>query len=276
MKRIVSFVLVAMIGISACAQKLKVAVETPGTLSAQLSGAEGVESIVVSGSIDVSDLLALRGLPKLRKVDMRKVKNIIIGDSAFFGMKQLESVRLPKYLQKIGRSAFEGCESLKYVECPGYLEELPERMFCGCVSLDRLDILNSRITRIGTAALMNSGIGLIPLPKMLTTIGNFAFAGCEKIEMIHIPMWVGTIGQRAFANCKRLRGIVLRMDTPPVCAADAFVGIEACTLYVRHPEFFRDREPWSTINMSYDNYNGDELRSFDQSDIRDLKQNLKR
>ncbi len=258
------------------AQKLKVSVAEAGTLSEKLVGNEQIESIVVTGRIDDSDLRALRRLPRLKKVDLRKVKNVVLGDSAFFGMSQLESCRLPKYLQKLGCSAFEGCVRLKYVECSGYMEELPERMFAGCKSLDRLDILNSRVTRIGRGAFMNSGIRLLPLPKMLASIGPMAFYGCEQIERVRIPMWVGQIGSLAFAGCTRLRDIVLMMDTPPACSMDAFQGVTSCTLYVRHPEFFRDRQPWSSINLSYDNYNGDELQSFDKSDITDLKKNLKK
>ena len=74
-----------------------------------------------------------------------------------------------------------------------------------------------------------------------------------------------------------LSSVLVAMLGLSACAQKLKVTVEeVCTLYVRHPEFFRDREPWSTINMSYEDYNGDELKSSAQSDIRDLKQNMKR
>lgn len=86
-----------------------------------------------------------------------------------------------------------------------------------------------------------------------------AFANCNHLEVIHIPQWVNEIGALAFANCTSLRKIVVDTENPPVCAADAFQGLDKCTLYVKHPEFFRDRSPWNKIDLTFDNYNGEEI-----------------
>ena len=276
MNRIVTLCLAFLLVLSAHGQKLKLTVDTPGTLSQQLSSAQNTTSVVLSGTLDGSDLRALRSLPHLQTVDLRKVKNLTLPDSSFFGMTHLEQVRLPRHLQRLGVSAFEGCINLHYVQCPPTLVAIPDRMFFGCMRLDRLDILHSSITHIGSAAFMQSAIRLMPLPKLLTSIGSLAFAGCDHLERVVLPMWVGSVGSMAFAHCLRLCSIVVLSDNPPACAADAFEGLDACTLHVRHPEFFRDREPWNALRLSYQAYNGSELQSFDQTDINDLKQNLRR
>ena len=261
MKRFITLFAAIVIVVSAAAQEKKINVTTAGTLSKLLGNDLNVEKLVLSGTINDSDLRYIRTLTNLRKIDLYKLKIKQIGDSAFYGMNNLEYARLPKKLVKLGRSAFEGCTKLSNIQFSQYMESVPEQMLKDCVSLDKINIYNSRILRIGKGAFMNSGVRIIPLPQDLRTIEMTAFANCKRLEMIRIPKWVLEIGALAFANCTMLRSIVVRTENPPLCAPDAFDGLENCILTVNHPELYRDRNPWNKIDLDYNEYNGNEIKA---------------
>ena len=259
MKRILILLGVALMTTAASAQKLKLNVATAGTLSTLVANSPDVEKLILSGTLNDNDLRCIRSLKNVREINLTKVKNLQLGDSAFFGMKSLEYARLPKKLNKLGRSAFEGCENLAHLDFPGHLENIPENMLKDCKSLDKIYLSNSYVKNIGKGAFMNSGLRIVAMPELLRNIEMTAFANCEKLEMIRLPKWVSEIGALAFANCKMLRSVKVENDTPPTCADDAFQGLDKCTLIVKHPEQYRDRSPWNKINLSYKNYNGEEF-----------------
>lgn len=267
MKRVLFSLVAICIAFVAEGQEVSVNLETPGTLAQQLSDAGQVEKISLSGTLSDADFAVLRQMKNLTTVDLRKVKNRQLGDSLFFGMKGLKEVRLPKKLKHLGRCTFEGCTALTFVEFPSGMDAIPDFTFKDCKMLDKLDVFNSNVDRIGKGAFMNSGIHILPLPKELRRIEMMAFMNCTRIEDIRIPKWVMEIGALAFANCTSLRDILVRTETPPACAPDAFTGLDKCTLHVMHPEFYRDRAPWNKINLDFDAYNGQELKTFDHSDI---------
>ncbi|MBR5084468.1 MAG: leucine-rich repeat domain-containing protein [Prevotella sp.] len=243
------------------AQEVKLNVPIEGTLSTLMNNSQNVERLVLTGTINDRDLKFIRTLPNLREIDLYKVKNKQMGDSAFYGMTHLEHARLPKKLVRLGVSAFEGCTRLSNIQFSDYMEAIPDQMLKDCAALDKINIYNSRILKIGKGAFMNSGVRIIPLPKELRTIEMTAFANCKRLEMIRIPQWVTEIGALAFANCTMLRSIEVRTENPPACAPDAFDGLLKCTLTVHHPELFRDRVPWNKIDLDFNEYNGNELKT---------------
>lgn len=259
MKRFFTLLAMASMVAFATAQEMIIHVSTPGTLYTLVGNGQNVEKLVLSGTLDDSDLHFIRTLPKLKKIDLYKLDNKQLGDSAFYGLKKLEYARLPKKLVRLGRSAFEGCVGLSNIQFSNYMETIPEQMLKDCVSLDKINIYNSHILSIEKGAFMNSGVRIIPLPQELRSIEMTAFANCNRLEMIRIPQWVTDIGPLAFANCKMLRSIVVRTENPPACASDAFDGLQKCTLTVNHPELYRDRHPWNKIDLDYNEYNGHEL-----------------
>jgi hypothetical protein len=267
MKRLLFFIVAVCAVLIVKGQEISVNLQAPGMLAQRMAGTEVVEKISLSGTMGDADFAVLRRLKNLTAVDLRKVKNRQLGDSLFFGMTNLKNVRLPKKLKRMGTSTFEGCTALEFVEFPSGMSEIPDFTFKDCTKLDKLDVFNSNVDRIGKGAFMNSGIRIIPLPKELRSIDMMAFMNCQRMEQIRIPRWVLEIGALAFANCTSLRDILVRTETPPTCAQDAFTGLDKCTLHVMHPEFYRDRVPWNKIDLDFRAYNGQELKTFDRSDI---------
>lgn len=57
------------------------------------------------------------------------------------------------------------------------------------------------VTAIGTKAFCECGISTITLPESITTIGDWAFLWCDKLEKVNIPEGVVSIGRQAFEGC---------------------------------------------------------------------------
>ena len=154
------------------------------------------------------------------KIDSR-VKTI--GENAFRDFKNLKEVKGLENVQTIKQYAFRGCENLKSIQS-GKTEGETESLtgidglknvvimeygaFEGCGSLTSIDLENSGITQIPTAAFIDckelKNIGNL---QKVTNIGISAFNGCKSLESIDIGSTKKIINQRAFAGCTSLTQI---------------------------------------------------------------------
>ena len=66
----------------------------------------------------------------------------------------------------------------------------------------------------------------------LTSIGNYAFAGCYVLTSIDIPYSVVTIGNYAFAACSGLTSVTVNALTPPKLGTYVFSNTNDCPIYV--------------------------------------------
>ncbi len=118
------------------------------------------------------------------------VKKVVIGDGitgigeyAFRGMTQLESVSVPASVTFVGSEAFKMCTSLKEILLPDSITGIGMEAFFMCTALEK-----------------------ITLPAGLTEIADRAFYGCISLPAIHLPEGVSSIGNYAFAACTSLTG----------------------------------------------------------------------
>ena len=102
----------------------------------------------------------------------------VIGNSAFKGCKNLQTVEFSPCLVSIGNSSFSGCESLRYIELPETVTSIGNSAFNGCRSL---------ISAY--------------LPSSLTNLGMYAFYSCQNLEVIRMPSSLQTIKENTFYNC---------------------------------------------------------------------------
>lgn len=68
-------------------------------------------------------------------------------------------------------------------------------------------IVPDGVTEISKFAFAKSRITNVSLPNSLIYIDDFAFDGCESLELINIPESVTYIGECAFRGCVGLKGI---------------------------------------------------------------------
>ncbi|MBQ2863400.1 MAG: leucine-rich repeat domain-containing protein [Clostridia bacterium] len=84
-----------------------------------------------------------------------------IGDAAFTGREQLESIEIPDSVTKIGEHAFSKCYSLKKIVLPASLTKIGMCAFSYC-----------------------SSIREVKIPASVTYIGKLAFNGCTSLSKI--------------------------------------------------------------------------------------------
>ena len=102
-----------------------------------------------------------RGLGNASYAIPRDVR--IIGDSAFYGCRNLTGVTLPDSVAAIGADAFSGCERLTDIVLPDSVAAIGSGAFSGCDSLTGVTI-----------------------PDSVTDVGSNPFAYCGKLTEIRV------------------------------------------------------------------------------------------
>ena len=82
----------------------------------------------------------------------------------------------------------------------------------------------------------------------VTSIGEWAFAGCSSLTSIEIPESVTSIGEGAFASCSSLENIISNNPTPPSCfGLSCFSAVDSdIPVYVpaESIDLYRNAEGW--------------------------------
>ena len=74
-----------------------------------------------------------------------------IGNYAFDGCKNLESIDIPDSVTSIGEGAFDNCKNLESINMSDSVTSIGKDAFYGCESLKNISILDS-VTAIGVGA----------------------------------------------------------------------------------------------------------------------------
>ena len=166
-----------------------------------------------------------------------------IGESAFYGCDQLETVTIGEGVTSIEKSAFAGCSSLARADLPDGLTSIGDDAFIDCVSMTYVGIPSS-VTSIGKAAFVGckalssfsvseqngyySDINgdlydkdalvllyyaqgkadvAFTIRDGVKSVGDYAFYGCESLTSVTMPDSLEKIGKYAFSGCKSLENV---------------------------------------------------------------------
>lgn len=110
-----------------------------------------------------------------------------VGEQAFYGYNNLESVEIASSVTRIARSAFSHSIYLKSVTFNG----------------------NGLKTIAGYAFYDCGGLVDFSIPESVETIEEYAFYDCLSLEKIIIPDSVKTVGEKAFFWCESLKSVVI-------------------------------------------------------------------
>lgn len=133
-----------------------------------------------------------------------------LGEQAFGGLKNLESVIILGRISSLGKDTFLGCTNLRTVDLSQMTHNIvSDGMFWRCESLTSV-ILPQNLTSIGDKAFFEcNSLKTIVLPNTLESIHNGAFKNCTSLTTIAIPNSVKTLGDNCFQGCTSLTSIVL-------------------------------------------------------------------
>lgn len=83
--------------------------------------------------------------------------------------------------------------------------------YSGSISVP--DVLTSYrgyfVTKIGENAFAGSAVTSVSMPEGITSIGQYAFSGCQNLESVTLPETLTTLGSDAFSGCQNLESVAL-------------------------------------------------------------------
>ena len=119
---------------------------------------------------------------------------------AFYNCTSLTSITIPDSVTSIGSWAFRGCDSLTSV----YITDIAA--WC---AIDFGDAYANPLDSAHNLYLNGELVTDLVIPDSVTSIGKYAFCGCESLTSITIPISVTSIGYEAFLSCYDLTNITI-------------------------------------------------------------------
>lgn len=188
-----------------------------------------------------------------------------IGQNAFLGCGSLASLFIPNSVTKIGAFAFRGCCSLTSITIPASVSSIGSSPFGGCTELASI-IVNSENSAYNShencnAIMQTNNNTLVAgckntiIPNGVITIGYGAFEQCYGLESAIIPSSVTTIKDNAFAYCNKMKTLVIPESVTSI-GSQAFYDcyrLESIKSYIREP-FSIDKNTFRCWNSTTNQY----------------------
>ena len=88
------------------------------------------------------------------------------------------------------------------------------------------------VTKIGENAFAGSAVTSVSMPEGITSIGQYAFSGCQNLESVTLPESLTTLGSEAFMLCKSLKTIKIPSGVTaiPDCCFNHCLSLESVTI----------------------------------------------
>lgn len=132
-----------------------------------------------------------------------------IGSYSFNGCSKLTSINWPSNLTEIGFCAFTYCTALPSMTIPSSVVSIKDFAFVGCSSITNVE-MSDNVKYIGDFAFQDCiRLKTVSLSHGLSSISRDVFNGCVSLESIVIPNNVTSIGYRSFFNCQNLQAVTL-------------------------------------------------------------------
>ncbi len=173
------------------------------------------------GEFEIENSVLKKGVPNSEGVCIIPYGVTSIGNSAFWGCKELIIVTLPDSITSIENGAFYGCVSLKAIDIPKHVTSIGRNAFGNCESINSI-VIPEGVTSIEEYTFWScKNLSSIIIPESVKSIGDCAFHECENITYIKIPDNVKSIGDSAFSKCSGLINIDMPKNLKTI-GANAF------------------------------------------------------
>ena len=146
---------------------------------------EDISKVVIKDGIINIGNFAFYGMPNLQSVDIADGLTQI-GDYAFKNCANLHDVVLPETLSQLGDSAFYACTSLTSIEIPAKLYTIKAYTFKNCTNLTEVIFNEGNLQKISDGAFYNTGLTELVLPDCLDILDVYAFKNCSKLTSIEL------------------------------------------------------------------------------------------
>ena len=145
-----------------------------------------------------------------------------IGNNSFSTCLSLSNLIIPSGVTSIGAGAFRYCNRLTSVTIPKSVDTVEPYAFGACNQLTNIDVASGNESYASESGILYSkdkteiicypaGIAdkTYTIPNYVTTIGEYAFNGCEKLNEIILPENVTEVKKGAFSGCRGLPSITI-------------------------------------------------------------------
>lgn len=184
----------------------------------------------------------------------------IIGAYAFFKCDNLADLAIPDGVVSIETLAFYDC-GLQSISIPGSVTNIAIGITYGANKLTSIciaeenakyqSIKNCIIETATKTLIAGCGGSTIPVNGKITSFGDWAFYGCDKLTSITIPDSVTVIGDEVFKDCSNLTSITI----PNSLISIGMSAFSNC-INIKKIYYKGNRSEWNEISIeAYGNNN---------------------
>jgi hypothetical protein len=131
-------------------------------------------------------------------------------------------------MTSVGAAAFADCKFLNNATIPSSVKEIRYSAFEDCRSLSSLTFAEpSALTSIGNWAFYNCHkLQHVTIPEGVTEIGEAAFFNCTYLKELTLPASMKSVADNGFALCEKLEKMNVNAIVPPVVDARTFENVD--------------------------------------------------
>ncbi|SUB88771.1 Uncharacterised protein [Porphyromonas macacae] len=184
---------------------------------------EKVENIKIltikKSTLNQADINAIKKLPKLEELDLRKATlSIDTYDKGFKDSKVIKKLIAPQNLEATGLGWFGYMSQLEEIVFPGTaLKSIGNGTFSMSRKLSKIELPES-LEIIEPDAFYATAIAKIKVPEKVKHIPSGCFFYCKQLKEVYLPKSIISLGDAAFGSCTELEKIVFASSTPPAFA----------------------------------------------------------
>ena len=121
--------------------------------------------------------------------------------------EEIIEVIIEEGVTSVGNVAFLGCKNLQSVTLPRGISVIGEYAFQSCTSITAIHLPESTTTLMSGAFSMCTGLKTVSLPEGISTMEEAVFEGCSALESVSIKCAIEQIPPLTFDGCDALEAV---------------------------------------------------------------------